>query len=302
MKAFIRIFSLGLVCVLVAACASPSPNTTAHRNPLHSRHSVGVLMDGGLFKLISPVSTMAESEIVARKASSLIALNRGREALVLIDEHLAADPEHCGLRAQRISALYMLGRNKESLVQLQTLMDDAEPHPVTGVLCEASYMMVVGSFAHIEAKRWKDAIDLLVRANPSKENEEFTAYRALLYTYIIRRARAAGNRNAWMDERVQEQLDGGKGAPAVLIRYWHGRESDPLQALAELADARLFIIDPGATKQALTGLGLFHLGAHARFEQGRRRAGSQFLRELNELAPYGVIEWTHARRTLCTRC
>ena len=72
---------------------------------------------------------------------------------------------------------------------------------------------------------------------------------------------------------------------------WQGANNLP-----ELA--RTVAAKSGAEQADAQAEALFYMGAYAKFSKHDAVAARNALDQLNQMAPYGSLEWVHSRRTL----
>jgi hypothetical protein len=131
----------------------------------------------------------------------------------------------------------------------------------------------------------------LADAESPAEGPSFYAYKALVYRYIIARAKNPALVNPILDEMANFYAKHDAGHYGALLRMWSGEDADKEISM---------IIDKmdGAEQQDALAESLFYRAAHQKFVKGNSQEALTMLNDMNTLAPYGSIEWIYGRRVL----
>lgn len=235
-----------------------------------------------------------------REAAALDSLGRSKEALDVIDRAMASakGENNRDLIATKAGILFALNDPQAALTLLAPEIDntrkraasqpDAQRAVVLGTYTEG---FVTATFAHMQLEQWRDAIDTLADAQSPLEGPSFLAYRAVVYRYIMARAQNPSLANATLERDAAYYAEHDSGHYGALLRMWRG-DGTSLEMTAILARMS------GVDQQEARGEVLFYQGAYRKFVKGSAVGASSALVELNQLAPYGSIEWIYGQRVL----
>ena len=210
------------------------------------------------------MGTSGDRDLIATKAGILFSLNDPQAALTL----LAPQIENTRKRAAGQPAV--------------------QRAVVLGTYTEG---FVTATFAHMQLEQWRDAIDTLADAQSPLEGPSFLAYRAVLYRYIMARAQNPSLADAALERDATYYAEHDSGHYGALLRMWRG-DGTTLETTAILARMS------GADQQEARGEVLFYEAAYSKFVKKSAVGASSSLAELNQLAPYGSIEWIYGKRIL----
>ncbi|HEY1212737.1 MAG TPA: tetratricopeptide repeat protein [Bryobacteraceae bacterium] len=267
-------------------------------NPLRTKHEQA--LEAARQKEVAANSASDKAFALQDEAAALDSLGRSDEALVRIDEALRlADPARSkDLIATKAGIEFSLNNPQQALAllapEIKKTREFAERNPqYAGVGALGTYTegFVTATFAHIQLEQWKAAIETLADAESPLEGPSFYAYRALVYRYIMARAHDASLANARLERDATDYAASDKNQYGVLLRTWQGED-----VLKELS-----IVNAGlsaAVRQEAEAEEQFYLGAYAKFVKGDAQAARSRLRILDQLAPYGSVEWIYGRRVL----
>lgn len=267
-------------------------------NPLRTKHEQALK---AARKEAAAAKTASDKAFALKdEAAALDSLGRSDEALARIDEALRlADPSrNKDLIATKAGIEFSLNDPQQALAllapEIQRTREFAARNPQlarAGVLGTYTEGFVTATFANIQLEQWKAAISTLADAESQLEGPSFYAYRALVYRYIMARAHDASLKNPQLEREAAYYAANDKSQYGVLLRIWQGDD-----ALKEL-----LIINAGFSgddRQEAEAEEQFYLGAYAKFVKGDIDAARGRLRILDQLAPYGSIEWIYGRRVL----
>jgi len=272
--------------------------TAINDNPLRIRHEQAL---EAARKEEAAAKTASDKAFALKdEAAALDSLGRSDEALARIDEALRlAEPSRSKeLIATKAGIEFSLNDPQQALAllapEIQRTREFAARNPQlarAGALGTYTEGFVTATFANIQLEQWKAAISTLADAESELEGPGFYAYRALVYRYIMARAHDASLKNPQLEREATYYAANDKNQYGVLLRTWQGDD-----ALKELS-----IINAGFSdddRQEAEAEEQFYLGAYAKFVKGDADAARGRLRILNQLAPYGSIEWIYGRRVL----
>ncbi|MDP9651629.1 hypothetical protein [Paraburkholderia caledonica] len=272
--------------------------TAAVDNPLRMKHEQAL---EAARKEEAAAKTASDKAFALKdEAAALDSLGRSDEALARIDEALRlAEPSRSkDLIATKAGIEFSMNAPQQALAllapEIQRTREFAAHNPQlarAGALGTYTEGFVTATFANIQLEQWKAAISTLADAESELEGPSFYAYRALVYRYIMARAHDASLKNPQLEREATYYAANDKNQYGVLLRTWQGED-----ALNELS-----IINAGLSgddRQEAEAEEQFYLGAYAKFVKGDTDAARGRLRILNQLAPYGSIEWIYGRRVL----
>lgn len=289
-----RGFVFLLFALLVAGCAGKGTEVSKQAiNPLQGTNKLFLSLAERMGARATNDAELARA--LKSKAASLDTLGQSQAALVAIDRALALTPEaeQQELLSTKASILFSLDRAPDALMILLPMLE--LEHPVAPKQASAadddlSHQYIVAAFCYMRLERWSDAVRTLSRLQPSGPEDDLAAYAALTYAYI--KARAPGQMaDEWLDAQTEFSAAKHTGHYGALIRMWQGH-FDSHELAASLNTLR------GTAQQDAFGEALFHRMAYARYVERDPSAAAALLERMNELAPYGNMEWIYAKQVL----
>ncbi|MFM0015536.1 hypothetical protein [Paraburkholderia sediminicola] len=241
-----------------------------------------------------------KASAMKKEAAALDSLGRSKEALEVINRAMAlAKAENNGdLIATKAGILFALNDPQAALALLAPEIDNTRKRAASQPAAQRAVVLgtytegfVTATFAHMQLEQWREAIDTLVDAQSPLEGPSFLAYRAVLYRYIMARAQNPSLANASLEHDAAYYAEHDSGHYGALLRMWRGDGTTPEMTgiLARMS---------GVDQQEARGEVLFYQGAYWKFVKGSAAGASSALVELNQLAPYGSIEWIYGQRVL----
>ncbi len=285
---------LFLFSLLIAGSASAQAQT----NFLKARHEQTLSMAQGMAK--NAQGNDDKAAMLDIQASALDSLGQSGQALKLSDQalSLASAQQKEPFIITKSAILFHLGRSREALLLLTPVLNGARQAAASAPAAEravklASYVpgFTVAVFASIELENWKDALAYLADAESPADDPDFYPYRSLVYRYIMARANDATLVNPLLEKRAADDTQNNQSLYGALLRMWQGEDSAPEMA-------RLLMEKSGDEQQDAFAESLFYTGAYAKYVKRDPVSAKRSLQKLNQLAPYGSIEWIHARRIL----
>jgi tetratricopeptide (TPR) repeat protein len=296
-----------LVCTIVGCSNTRAPvasqsksdsRPTSVPNYLKIQHEQA--LTEAIKKEKAATSNSARASAMQQQAAALDSLGRSQEALVVIDQAMTlVDPSRQGAWiATKAEILYSLGDPQAALKTLdpeiartREFAASKPPNERAAALGIFTDGFIAATFANIELQRWQEAVNDLADANALLEGPSFYAYRSLVYRYIMARANDTSIANAELDKQAQYYASHDQTQYGPLLRMWQGQDSvhDVAVVIGKMR---------GADQQEAFGEALFYGGAYAKFVRHNSNGGLAMLQQLNQLAPYGSIEWIHGKRVL----
>lgn len=278
----LTLVSVGLT--VFPAAAEENPLQTYHQQRLdQARAEVAVKVDSDKVWALQ------------REAAELDSLNKPGEALDVINRALqlvAPDRSH-DLIATKAGILFHLNDPQDALDVLTPQLTEMRRLETTqpGMLGIYTEGYVTATFSHIQLEQWREAIETLVDAQAPLEGPSFYAYRSVVYRYIMGRANDPALANPKLEQDAAYYAKNDKSHYGALLRLWQGedthKEIDSL--IGQMS---------GQEKQEAMSEALFYCAAHDRFVKGDAGSARAKLDRLNNLAPYGSIEWIYGKRVL----
>ncbi|CDG85115.1 hypothetical protein [Janthinobacterium agaricidamnosum] len=275
-----------------------SVSAQAQTNFLKARHEQALSMAQGMAK--NAQGNDDKAALLDIQASALDSLGQSAQALKLADQALglaSAEQKESSI-VTKSAILFSLGRAREALLLLTPVLNGARQAAATVPAAEraatlAGYLpgFTVAVFASVELENWKDALAYLADAESPPEDPDFYPYRSLLYRYIMARANDVALANPALEKRAADDAQNKQSHYGALLRMWQGDDTAP-----EIA--RLLAEKSGDEQQDAFAESLFYTGAYARYVKHDSVSARRSLQKLNQLAPYGSVEWVHARRVL----
>jgi len=236
------------------------------------------------------------------EASALDSLGRSDEALTAIDQalKLVDPPRNKDLITTKAGILFSLNRPEAALTILAPELEKARefaaskpPNERAGALATHTEGFITATFAHMQLEQWQEAIGTLADAESPLEGPSFYAYRSLVYRYIMSRAHDPSLANARLEHDAAYYAEHDRTHYGALLRMWQGTETST-QAIAEMAKVIGGL--SGTDRQEARAEEFFYMAAHAKFVTGRPGGGELDFKSLDQLAPYGSIEWVYGKR------
>jgi tetratricopeptide (TPR) repeat protein len=289
-----RGFVFLLFALLVAGCAGKGTEVPKQAiNPLQGTNKLFLSLAERMEELATNDVELARA--LKSKAASLDTLGQSQAALVAIDRALAMTPEveQQELLSTKASILFSLDRAPDALailVPMLKLEHPVAPKQTSAVEDDPSHEYIVAAFCYMRLERWPDAVRALSRIQPSGPEDDLAAYAALTYAYV--KARAAGQvADEWLDAQTEFSAAKHTGHYGALIRMWQGHfNSDELTTGLKALK--------GTAQQDALGEALFHRMAYVKYVGKDPSAATVLFEHLNDLAPYGNIEWIYAKQVL----
>jgi len=281
-----------LFTLLVAGCAGRNSEVPKQAiNPLQSTNKLFLSLAERLEEHATNDAELVRA--LESKAASLDTLGQSHEALETIDRALALTPgaERQALLSTKASILFSLDRAPDALAILDPMLDLERAVPGQQRLAaedDLSQEYIVSAFCYMRLERWSDAVQALSRVQPSGPDDDLAAYAALTYAYI--KARASEQlADDWLDAQIEFSAAKHNGHYGALIRMWKGH-FDSGELAASLQALK------GTEQQDAFGEALFHRMAYLRYVEHDPKAATMFFEHLNDLAPYGNMEWIYAKQ------
>lgn len=244
----------------------------------------------------TPVSR-EKSEMLGWQAAAMDSLGMSREALAVVDRAIGlADPSGTdSLLVTKAKILFSLDANQDALALLEPMMIRAREAASRGgkrsqTLGDYTEVFTTAAFAYMSRERWADAVAALADAE-SPGDDAFHAYKGLVYRYIRSRTDDKAAASSVLDGYARAHAQSDRGHYGALLRLWHGDGTvqDVVAAVDRLS---------GAGQQEALSEALFYVGAFRKFVQHDAAQGAASLHHLDQLAPYGSIEWIYGKRVL----
>lgn len=292
---WIRGCTLLLSVVLLAGCAGreAEPPKLA-TNPLENMNEL-------LLSLAQRLETLATGDrelalALRSQAESLDSLGRSQPALEAIDKALAQAPDaelQQELLSTKAAILFSLDRASDALailVPMLALEQSPSAEQMAAGQGDLSQEYIVAAFCYMRLERWSDAARALSRTQPAGPEDDLAAYVALTYSYIKARSGESVS-DAWLDAQVEFSAANDAGHYGALIQMWRGdfNRDQIAKGLSALK---------GTEQQDALGEVLFHRMAYARYVENDPDMAAELYGRLNDLAPYGNIEWIYARQLI----
>lgn len=248
----------------------------------------------------SAVSAWDKAWAMKQEAAALDSLGRSDEALTVIDRALGMvdRSKSRDLIVTKAGILFHMNAPKASLELLEPEIEAtrayAEGQPAEQrVFALGNYTegFVTATFAYMQLEQWPSAIKTLADAQAPLEGASFSAYKGLLYLYIMARAKDASLENHSLEQCATYYATHDKGHYGALLRMWRGEDT-----IKELS--RIIGKMDGVEQQEAFGEALFYGGVYAKFVNGSFAGGRGMLENLNRVAPYGSLEWIYGQRVL----
>lgn len=231
-------------------------------------------------------------------AAQLDSLDRSGEALSEIDRALemgeAANKDFVATKAAILfsmsdpqGALRLLDPQIERIRQLAA--GDAKLNIVYLSLFSEGF--ITATFAQMQLEQWGEAVKTLADAHSALGGPSFYAYRSVVYRYIMARAKDQSLTNRILEDEAKSYAVRDKSHYGALLRMWQGEDTS-----AELRS--IVARKSGIDRQETLSEVLFHIGAYEKFVRNDPEKGQKMLDGLNQLAPYGSIEWIYGSRVL----
>ncbi len=236
------------------------------------------------------------------QASALDSLGRSDEALTTIDQALKlVDPSrNKDLISTKAGILFSLNRPEDALTTLAPELEktlkfaDAKPQDErAGALATYTEGFITATFAHMQLGQWQQAIGTLADAESPLEGPSFYAYRSLVYRYIMSRAHNPSLANARLEHDATYYAEHDRTHYGALLRLWQGKETSA-QAITEMEKVIGGL--SGTDRQEARAEEYFYMAAHAKFVTGQPGGGELVFKSLDQLAPYGSLEWIYGKR------
>lgn len=283
-----------LFALLISGCAGKSTEVPKQAiNPLQGTNKLFLSLAVRMEERATNDAELARA--LKSKAASLDTLGQSQAALEAIDRALALTPEveQQELLSTKASILFSLDRAPDALAILAPMLKlehPAAPKQAPAAEDDLSHEYIVAAFCYMRLERWPDAVRALSLIQPSGPEDDLAAYAALTYAYIKARApRAVADE--WLDAQIEFSAAKHTGHYGTLVRMWQGHFDS-----AELA-ASLKALN-GTAQQDAFGEALFHRMAYVRYVERDPNAAKALFESLNELAPYGNMEWIYAKQVL----
>jgi tetratricopeptide (TPR) repeat protein len=221
-------------------------------------------------KLIDQALSMVEStknkDFVATKAAIYFHMNKPLDALYTLKSDLEKTREF---------ALSESGGIQHRMVRFSTFTSG----------------FITATFASMQLGKWEEAINTLADAHSILEGPKFYAYRSLVYLYIMTRANDPSLANAELEKSASYYISNDKSHYGALLRMWKGENtSEEFLKIVETME--------GSEQQEALSEGFFYSGAYSKYVKNDQAGASEKLNNLNQLAPYGSLEWIYGRRVL----
>ncbi|RDK03356.1 hypothetical protein DLM46_07425 [Paraburkholderia lacunae] len=237
---------------------------------------------------------------IKKEAAALDSLGQSKEALATVDRALAMAgvSERRALIATKAGILFSLNDPQAALTLLAPEIESirkqaASQPPVQRAAMLGTYTegFVTATFAHMQLQQWQDAVGTLADAQSPLEGPSFLAYRGLIYRYIMARTQNPSLANASLEHDAAYYAEHDSGHYGALLRMWRGEET-------VLEVAGILARMSGVDRQEARGEVLFYTAAYLKFVKDKAAGAKMTLTNLNQLAPYGSIEWIYGQRVL----
>jgi len=289
---------------VLRACAyaivAPWPSISlASANFLKARHEY--LLAQARLSVNVAVTATERALALRRMAEELDALGRSLAALRTIDLALSVSGEAVAgrLHSTKARILFSLGHPEQALALLGPAANASpaetvvpldrplEPTPDSHGLQQEPLTAV---FSCMQLTRWREAIDALARM-PAGALGVLPAYRSVIYRYIMARANSSELIDAGLERDAAYYASSDRSGYGLVLRLWQGTDTS--------SEIGRFMDGVGDAKQQdMLGKILFYAGAYLRYAADNVEAGRSMLQSLNNLAPYGCIEWEYGKAVL----
>ncbi|QCP49948.1 hypothetical protein FAZ95_12630 [Trinickia violacea] len=247
-------------------------------------------------------ATLASDKAFAMQdeAAELDSLGQSDEALAVVDRALRMlDPSKSkDVVATKAGILFNLNQPQAALdilaPQLEAtrkFADGQASNARASALSTYTEGFVTATFCYMQLEQWGNAIKTLADTESLLEGPSFSAYKSLLYRYIMARAHDPSLADSELEKRAAYYTVNDKGHYGALLRMWQGE--DTVKETAKIIGAM-----SGADQQEAFGESLFYGGAYAKFVKGNDAGAKAMLADLDQVAPYGSIEWIYGKRVL----
>lgn len=291
---WMRSLAFLLFALLITGCAGKSVEVPKQAiNPLQGTNKLFLSLAERMEERATNDAELARA--LKSKAASLDTLGQSQAALDAIDRALALTPEveQQELLSTKASILFSLDRAPDALailVPMLKLEHPAAPKQASAAEDDLSHEYIVAAFCYMRLERWPDAVRALSLIQPSGPEDDLAAYAALTYAYIKVRAHGAVA-DEWLDAQMEFSAAKHTGHYGALIRMWQGH-FDSAELAASLKALK------GTAQQDAVGEALFHRMAYVSYVERDPSAAKALFDGLNELAPYGNMEWIYAKQVL----
>ncbi|MEN4917416.1 hypothetical protein ABE485_02005 [Achromobacter spanius] len=306
-----RLAAASMLALALAACANnlasqgaqdgsaqyPPASPDAAQNFLRKGHETRLAR--AIQDQTRATSPRDKAEATRKVAAQLDSLGRSDEALRQIDQALTL-VEAGGKKdfvATKAAILFSMNDPAGAMRLLAPQIEQIRTLAAANAKQKEIYLSIfsqgflTATFAQMQQEQWAGALNTLADAHSPLEGASFVAYKSLLYRYIMARANDPSLTNADLESSAKLYAVRDKTQYGALLRMWQGEDTS--------GDLRAILArKSGADRQEALSEVLFHTGAFERFVRNDPEAGRQTLARLNQLAPYGSVEWIYGRRIL----
>ena len=266
----------------------------AENNPLQMQHEAA--LNDATVNYKNAKSDFDKRYALLEKAVALDSLKRSDEALQIIDEAISKDAESLYLVETKAKILFSLNKLDEALSILDPVISKTRLEASTqssinqfATLANFSEGFLTATLVRIQREQWVEALSTLKDAKSIFGGASFGGYKAMLYQYILMRAKFDADISPELAQNVKAYEDFPKTYYGLIIKSLKGKDvkSDFMKYISKL---------PPAEKQDALAEWLFYEGAYKKYAMADNASALKNLEELNKLAPYGNIEWINATR------
>jgi len=284
----------------MCACAILGPPPSASRastNFLKARHEY-LLAQARLGVNVAMTGT-ERALALRRMAEELDALSMPVAALRIINLAMRESGAVAIGRLRRTKArvLFSLGHPEQALALLGSGADEYPPvassqpgWPLASFPGDLLQALLTAVFSCMQLGRWRDAIAALANLSLHAAGAP-AAYRSVIYRYIMARAGSPRLADAGLEREAAYHARHDNTGYGLVLRLWAGADTS-----SEVGRFMKGVDDAG--QQEMLGRILFYMGAYLRYVRGNAEAGRSMLQNLNNVAPYGCIEWEYGRTVL----
>lgn len=269
-------------------------NPFGDENPLEAMAEN--LLSQSLAQRVVAITPEAKAEAWSNVAACLDALGRDDEALEAIDRsiRLASDP--AVYRQTRVNILASMNRLDEALADGEPLVaqvrERARSIGTVWALRPYRDALTYTGLVWLETGQWDKAIGTFADL-ASVSDADDQAHLATMYLFALARSGGKAKLEASLDALVQRaEASAPDNFRDALLLYWLGRA--PLKRAEEL----LSNIARDTDRQDALAEIWFVAGARAKYLEHNETAVRHFRRQIDQLAPYGTIEWWLAKQEL----
>ncbi|RAS35416.1 hypothetical protein BX591_105135 [Paraburkholderia bryophila] len=262
-------------------------------NPLHDM--LAGLLEQSRQQLKSATTTAAKAEAYSSISAFTDNLGEHAEALTAIDKAIALAPDNIDYRQSKVTTLLSSNRADDALKEAAPLRRQAHAEAAAAAAPFTIYQKYgevsgTAAMAYIQQGRWSEAIDALTdRAKGADADDR--DYMATMYLYVRAKSAGAAPASPYFDDYIR------RTAPTANATYRRGLLLY-MQGKLPIDVVYSQVTSLGNPVQIQNGLAetWFVAAAYERYVKHDDAAAHAYVGRLNDLQPYGTMEWTMARR------